>query len=90
MKVKVNIIHPWCITMSEALSMPSLMMTTSIVSEESLARDTPAPPPPPPKGLMALKELFVTGGLRSVTSRAQGASASGGKARASLKNTLRS
>ena len=29
-----------CITMSEAVTMPSLMMLTSIVSEESLVRDT--------------------------------------------------
>ena len=38
MKVKVNIINMRCILMSEAVTMPSLMMMT--VSEESLARDT--------------------------------------------------
>ena len=37
MKVKVNIIHTWCI-MSEAVTVSNLMMTF-IVSEESLARD---------------------------------------------------
>ena len=37
--IKVNIINTGCITMSEVVIMPSLLMTTSIVSEESLARD---------------------------------------------------
>ena len=40
MKVKVNIVNTRCIGMCEAVTMPSLMMITSIVSEESLARDT--------------------------------------------------
>ena len=40
MKVKVNMINTWCVTMSEARTMQSVMMMTSIVSEESLARDT--------------------------------------------------
>ena len=40
MKVKVNIIITSCILMSEAVTVPSLMMMTSIISEESLARDT--------------------------------------------------
>ena len=40
MKVKVNIINKWYIVMSEAVAMPSLMMMTSIVSKESLARET--------------------------------------------------
>ena len=42
MKVKVNIINTWCIAVSEAVTMPSLMMMTLrlIVSEESPARDT--------------------------------------------------
>ena len=39
MKVKVNMINTYCITMSEAVTMLSLMMMTSIVSEELLARD---------------------------------------------------
>ena len=34
------IINPQCSTMSEAVTMPSLMMMTSRVSEESLARNT--------------------------------------------------
>ena len=38
-KVKANIINTWCMTMSEAVTMRSLMMMTSIVSEESPARD---------------------------------------------------
>ena len=40
MKVKVNIMNMRCNIMSEAVTIPSLMMMTSIVSEESLARDT--------------------------------------------------
>ena len=40
MNVKFNIINARCITMFEALTMRSLMMMTSMVSEESLARDT--------------------------------------------------
>ena len=40
MKVKVNIINMWCTPMSEAVTVPSLMMRTSTVSEESLVRDT--------------------------------------------------
>ena len=41
MKVKINIINTlYCILMSEAVTVPSLMMTTSIISEDSLARDT--------------------------------------------------
>ena len=40
MKAKVNIINTRCILMFEAVTMPSLIMITSIVSEESLARDT--------------------------------------------------
>ena len=40
MKVEVNIISTRCISMSEAATVPSLMMMTSIVSKESLARDT--------------------------------------------------
>ena len=39
MKVKVNIINTFCILMSEAVPMPRLTMTTSMVSE-SIARDT--------------------------------------------------
>ena len=39
MKVKVNIINTWCILMSDTVTMPSLMMVTVIVSEDSLARD---------------------------------------------------
>ena len=39
MKVKVSIINTWCVAMSEAVTMPNVMMT-SMVSEESLARDT--------------------------------------------------
>ena len=39
MKVKVNIINTRCITVSEAVTMPSLMMMTSILSEESVARN---------------------------------------------------
>ena len=39
MKVKANIINTWCIIMSEAVTVPRLMMMASIVSEESLARD---------------------------------------------------
>ena len=39
MKEKINIINTCCITMSEAVTMPSLMMTL-IVFEESLARET--------------------------------------------------
>ena len=37
MKVKVNIITTLCILMSEAVTVPRLMMMTSKVSEESLA-----------------------------------------------------
>ena len=40
MEVKVNIINTWCILVSEAVTVPNLMMMTLIVSEESLARDT--------------------------------------------------
>ena len=40
MKVKVNIMNTWCVTMFEAVTMPRLIMRTSIVSAESLARDT--------------------------------------------------
>ena len=41
MKVKVNISNMSCCIMSEVVTMPSLMMMmTSTVSEESLARDT--------------------------------------------------
>ena len=40
MKTKVNIINTWCMLMSEAVTVPSLMMTSSsTVSEELLARD---------------------------------------------------
>ena len=39
-KVKVNIINTWCISMSEEVPVPSLMMMTSIVSQESLPRNT--------------------------------------------------
>ena len=39
MKIKVNIINTQCILMSEAVTVPNLTMMTSIVSEESLARD---------------------------------------------------
>ena len=38
MKVKGNISNTWCIPMSEAVTMPSLTMMTSMVSKESLAR----------------------------------------------------
>ena len=40
MKVKVNIIHTRCTLVSEAITVPSLTMMTSTVSEESLARNT--------------------------------------------------
>ena len=40
MNVKVNIINYCCILMSEAVTVPNLMMMTSTVSEESIARDT--------------------------------------------------
>ena len=42
MNVKVNIMNTGCICiiMSEAVAVPSLMMVTSTISEESLARDT--------------------------------------------------
>ena len=41
MKVKVNIMNTLCITMPEAVTMPRMrMMVTSVVFEESLARDT--------------------------------------------------
>ena len=40
MKVKANIINTWCIPVTEAVTVPSLMMITLVVSEESLARDT--------------------------------------------------
>ena len=39
MKVKVSIMNTQCILMPEAVTMPSLMMMTSTVSEELLARD---------------------------------------------------
>ena len=39
MKVKVNIIKTWCITLYEAVTMSSLRMITSTASDESLARD---------------------------------------------------
>ena len=39
MKVKVNIINAWCILMPEAVTVLSGMMMTSIISEESHARD---------------------------------------------------
>ena len=42
MKVKVNRINTSCIPMSEAVTMPNVTMITSVVSEESLARDTHA------------------------------------------------
>ena len=37
---KVNTISTRCIIISEAVTVPSLMMRTLIVSEESLTRDT--------------------------------------------------
>ena len=40
MKVKVNIINTWCMLMSEAVTVPSLTMMPSTVSEESFVRDT--------------------------------------------------
>ena len=40
MKVKVNILNTWCIIMFEAVTVPSLTMMTSTVSEKSFARDT--------------------------------------------------
>ena len=40
MKVKLNIINMRCIIMSEEVTVPSLIMMTSPVFEESLARDT--------------------------------------------------
>ena len=39
MNVKVNIINTLCISMTEAVTVPSLTVMTYIVSEESLARD---------------------------------------------------
>ena len=39
MKVKVSIINKRCITMSEAVTMPSLTMVTLTVSDKSLAKD---------------------------------------------------
>ena len=39
MKVQVNIINTWCILMSEAVTLPSLMMMALIASEDLLARD---------------------------------------------------
>ena len=39
MKIEVNIINRNGISMSEAVTVPGLMVMTSIVSEESLARD---------------------------------------------------
>ena len=39
MKVTVNIINTWCILVSEAVTVPSMMMMALLVSEESLARD---------------------------------------------------
>ena len=38
-KICVNTINMWCILMSEAVTVPSLKMITSTVSEESLARN---------------------------------------------------
>ena len=40
MMVKVTIINSRCVHMPEAVSVPSLMIMTLIVSEESLAGDT--------------------------------------------------
>ena len=40
MKVKINIISTRCILMSEAVTMPSSMMMTLIVSDESRAKGT--------------------------------------------------
>ena len=40
MKVKVNINNTSSISMSEAVTMPSLMMMTSIISDKSLVRGT--------------------------------------------------
>ena len=39
MKVRFNMIKTGCILISQAVTVPNLMMMTSIVSEESLARD---------------------------------------------------
>ena len=39
MKVKVSIINTGCIILSQAVAVPSLMMMTLILSEESLARE---------------------------------------------------
>ena len=39
MKVTVNTINTWCILVSEAVTVPSMMTMALIVSEESLARD---------------------------------------------------
>ena len=38
--LKVTIMSTWCILMSETVTVPSSIMMTSIVSEESRARDT--------------------------------------------------
>ena len=40
MKVKFSIIKTCCITMHEAVTVPNVMMMSSIVSEESLAKHT--------------------------------------------------
>ena len=37
MKVTVTIIHTWCMHISEAVTVPSMMIMPSTVSEESLA-----------------------------------------------------
>ena len=39
MKVNVNIINTVCIIISEAVTVPSMIMMTLILSEESLARE---------------------------------------------------
>ena len=44
MKVKVNIINTWCILVTEAVTMPSLTILASTLSEESLTRDTHTQP----------------------------------------------
>ena len=40
MKITANVINTLCISMYEAVTVPSLMMMTSIVSEELLVRNT--------------------------------------------------
>ena len=58
MNVKVNIINTRCILVSGAVTLPSVTVMTSIVSEESLARDRYTDRPTHRRGLVYVNSLL--------------------------------